>query len=450
LITRLFKARYFPSSDYLASSIGHKPSFVWRSLWSVKAVVENAFQWSIGSGTNISVWNPSWIRGNHSIPRPADMNLAMASLKVSDLFVPHMKQWHTENIFILFHNSSAYQICRTPLYASVQQNTPVWKLEKNGIYSVRSAYRSIMENSLTVQQHRIDGSWNQLWRIKIPPRIKNFLWRVTRGCLPTRLRLHTRGVVCPLQCPFSSEDEGSAHALFTCHKSAQCWQQMGLWNEVSNVVSNVGNISTTIFEILQQLQSTQHPIFSTLMWSIWKNRNNKVWNDSSDTCQVICDRATTLLLSWRNAQEIKQQGCTRSTPNHVASWTKPSLGRYKCNVDASFSETLDIVGIGMFIRDAEGAFVLARTEWFSPTTDVDIGEAIGLLKAMEWVRDLHLWNMDFEVDSKTVVNNIYGKQIGVSDFSAIITHCVHLLCTDLINSHVKFIRRQAVIPQFLT
>ena len=94
----------------------------------------------------------------------------------------------------------------------------------------------------------------------------------------------------------------------------------------------------------------------------------------------------------------------------------------------------------MCIRDAEGAFVLARTEWFSPTTAVDIGEAIGLLKAMEWVRDLHLWNMDFKVDSKTVVDNIYGTQIGVSDFSAIITHCVHLLCTDLMNSHVKFIR----------
>jgi len=218
---------------------------------------------------------------------------------------------------------------------------------------------------------------------------------------------------------------------------------MGLWNEVSYVVSNAGNISSTIFEILQHMQPSHHPIFNTLMWSIWKNRNNKVCNDSTDTCQTICNRATSLLQSWTNAQEVKQQGCTRSTPRHETTWTTPSPGRYKCNVDASFSEALDIVGIGMCIRDSEGAFVLARTEWFSPITDVNIGEAIGLLKAMVWVRDLHLWNMDFEVDSKTVVDYIYGKQIGVSDFSAIITHCVHLLCTDLMNSHVSFIRRQA-------
>jgi len=62
---------------------------------------------------------------------------------------------------------------------------------------------------------------------------------------------------------------------------------------------------------------------------------------------------------------------------------------------------------------------------------------------MEWTRDLHLVNMDFKVDSKTVVNNIYRKQNGVSDFSVIISNCVHLLCTDLINSDVSFIRRQA-------
>jgi len=127
----------------------------------------------------------------------------------------------------------------------------------------------------------------------------------------------------------------------------------------------------------------------------------------------------------------------------IEKWTKPSLDRYKCNVDASFSEPLDMVGIGICIRDEEGAFVLAWTEWFSPITDVDIGEALGLLKALEWVRDLHKWNMDFEVDSKTMADNIYRSHESVSEFSEITNNYAHLLCTDLMNSDVKFIRRQA-------
>jgi hypothetical protein len=31
-VSRLFKARYYPHSNYLASSIGHNPSYVWRSI----------------------------------------------------------------------------------------------------------------------------------------------------------------------------------------------------------------------------------------------------------------------------------------------------------------------------------------------------------------------------------------------------------------------------------
>ena len=49
--------------------------------------------------------------------------------------------------------------------------------------------------------------------------------------------------------------------------------------------------------------------------------------------------------------------------------------------------------------------------------------------------------MDFETDSKVVVDSIY-KGDGVSDFMAIIHDCRHLLMTNLANSDVKFIRRQ--------
>ena len=147
--------------------------------------------------------------------------------------------------------------------------------------------------------------------------------------------------------------------------------------------------------------------------------------------------------SWINAQEVKQKMCKRQAPTPIESWTKPSLGRYKCNVDAFFLESLDWVGIGICIRDEEGGFVLAQTKWFSPMLEVDVGKALGLLKAMELVKDIHLWNMDFKVDSKTVVDSIYDKYGGVSEFSEITNSCKRLLGTDPSNSHVKFVRRQA-------
>jgi hypothetical protein len=60
---------------------------------------------------------------------------------------------------------------------------------------------------------------------------------------------------------------------------------------------------------------------------------------------------------------------------------KPRTGRYKCNIDASFSVQQNKVGKG-YIRDDQGQFVLAKTERMSPITYTDIGEALGLPSAL--------------------------------------------------------------------
>jgi len=63
-----------------------------------------------------------------------------------------------------------------------------------------------------------------------------------------------------------------------------------------------------------------------------------------------------------------------------------------------------------------------------------MGEALGMLSALQWARDLQLVNMDFKTDSKTIVDNIYGNMQGASDYSTIIDDCRHLLVFDLTNS----------------
>ena len=90
-------------------------------------------------------------------------------------------------------------------------------------------------------------------------------------------------------------------------------------------------------------------------------------------------------------------------------WTKPSPDRFKCNVGASFSQARNRVGIGVRTRDDECRYVLVKTEWMSPLLDVDLSEALGLLSAMYWVRGLQLGIVNFELDSKIVVDSLYGS-----------------------------------------
>jgi hypothetical protein len=139
-----------------------------------------------------------------------------------------------------------------------------------------------------------------------------------------------------------------------------------------------------MFSIMQILDKSQQELFSVMSWSIWKRRNNIVWEHAVETNQVVCDRAINLLASWRNVQQLQYLTILVLSDSPSLAWSKPNLGRYKCNVDPSFSNGLNKVGIYICIRDDHDRFVLARTEWISPILDVEVGKAIGLLTADEY------------------------------------------------------------------
>lgn len=67
------------------------------------------------------------------------------------------------------------------------------------------------------------------------------------------------------------------------------------------------------------------------------------------------------------------------------SWRKPTTGCFKCNFDASFSTSMNCVGFRMCIHDDKGWYVLAQTFWTNPIRSTNIGEALSLLYAIQFV-----------------------------------------------------------------
>jgi ribonuclease HI len=109
------------------------------------------------------------------------------------------------------------------------------------------------------------------------------------------------------------------------------------------------------------------------------------------------------------------------------------------------------VGIGICIREDHGRFVLARSEWITPITDVEVGEAIGLIHALRWAGEPQIRDIDFEGDCKRVVDNLYNNNKNhASYFGAIIRDRRNLLNTSLMNSYVKVAHRLAKTAPLLT
>ncbi|XP_039685106.1 uncharacterized protein [Medicago truncatula] len=204
---------------------------------------------------------------------------------------------------------------------------------------------------------------------------------------------------------------------------------------------------------IKNLSAAQIEIVATTMWSIWKARNMKLWQQVANSTTVILDRAKHLLDGWRQAnrkqvplrsdnQALHSSASTSSNSINIR-WRKPERGRYKCNVDASFPTTTNKVGFGMCIRDSDGNHVRSKTMWFNPSCSVDVGEALALHHAIRWIHEIQLFNVDFEVDSKRVADYFNNGRGDVTEFGSIMDSSVQFRNTFLTNSHVEFIRRQA-------
>jgi len=94
------------------------------------------------------------------------------------------------------------------------------------------------------------------------------------------------------------------------------------------------------------------------------------------------------------------------------------------------------------VRDDDGAFVLANTLSFEVVHSFNVGEALGLYYVFEWLSDMQLDYVNFEMDSKTTHDAFHSHKDDDFEFGQIISACQALFSTHFTNSWVEFTRRQ--------
>lgn len=67
LLHRLLKAKYFPHTSFMTSSLGKCPSYTWRGIWEACKWLVASCQWRIGNGSSVDIWQDPWITGHNSL-----------------------------------------------------------------------------------------------------------------------------------------------------------------------------------------------------------------------------------------------------------------------------------------------------------------------------------------------------------------------------------------------
>lgn len=66
LVTKVFKARYFPNCSFLEAGGGSNPSFVWSSIKETQGLLREGIRWRIGDGRKVRVWGDPWLPDRHN------------------------------------------------------------------------------------------------------------------------------------------------------------------------------------------------------------------------------------------------------------------------------------------------------------------------------------------------------------------------------------------------
>ena len=212
LVYKVLKAKYFPTTDFVHASIGHNPSYTWRSLISAQSLVIEGMRWRVGNGANIKIWQDKWLPlvSSHKVLSPrlflsADMNVA-------DLIDSETARWKNEVLDNLFIPYEADLIESIPLSVTLPADKLVWAETSTRNFTVRSAYKLAVNVFTTATNGTTsDGSllrkfWKKIWSLPIPHKVRHLCWRACRDTLPTKVKLRRCNVIAEDMCVCCHEE----------------------------------------------------------------------------------------------------------------------------------------------------------------------------------------------------------------------------------------------------
>jgi hypothetical protein len=204
LCAQVLRAKYFPQGDILKAGPKAGSSFTWQSILAGLVVVKRGHIWRVGNGESINIWQDPWIPSSPSRKIISSRGNAVIT-KVSELLDPYTGGWDVALLSNLFSPVDVGRILQIPVNYQAFDDFLAWCFTKHGRYTVRSGYHVQWKHQFGASAGLLalpGGSinnpvWKTLWKLKIPSKVKIFIWRALHGILPLKCILANRHIPTP-------------------------------------------------------------------------------------------------------------------------------------------------------------------------------------------------------------------------------------------------------------
>ena len=164
----------------------------------------------------------------------------------------------------------------------------------------------------------------------------------------------------------------------------------------------------SVSEFIDSGMSADLALFFFVMWSIWGNRNQAIFGDSTLPPAIVWDTAKRAHLDYTDAR-LSFPSASPPAPVH---WTAPPAGFFKINVDGA----TDVGGgnscIGVVIRDSSGFPIGALSRVLPSCLPAEITEAYALLHGVLFASEMQVHQALFESDALSIILDLTSEVSG--------------------------------------
>ncbi|GJT53252.1 retrovirus-related pol polyprotein from transposon TNT 1-94 [Tanacetum coccineum] len=179
-----------------------------------------------------------------------------------------------------------------------------WSLNRNGVFSVKSAREVIDKHLLIISPS--PTRWSKL----IPIKLNIFAWRMFLDKLPTRVNLSNKGIdiPCVLCLVCGSDVESRNHIFYGCSLASDLFKLMGRWWNI-HIPSLPYPLAWEVWFDGWCLNSLQRSVleatFFSLWWHIWNFRNAVLFSSENPKKSLIFDNVVSQSWLWVNYRSRK-------------------------------------------------------------------------------------------------------------------------------------------------
>jgi zinc-binding in reverse transcriptase len=147
----------------------------------------------------------------------------------------------------------------------------IWRWQNNGKFTTHSAYEWLVFRGMTQELSTV---W---WELRIPLKIKVFMWLTGKKKILTRDNLAKRGWQGVPACSFCSEIETVDHLFVQCEFVRKVWFWMGICQDLSIYWHNMDDVLIYAQSLPRKERNAFLTVLSAVCWSMWQCRNTIIF-----------------------------------------------------------------------------------------------------------------------------------------------------------------------------